>query len=365
MNLFAHREEEFQIKLDRLRGVMQAHSADNLLITEAHHFSWLTGGGENFVFTAQSGGAAPLLVTHDRVYLAANTIEATRLFPEELEDLPIEDARHAWPLPPDEVNKHYQRLSPGVLVKDTDLETEIRNLHTPFTPDEIERYRWLGRMAEESIRTACKAARKGMTEYQVAALLAKECFDREIWPVLILAASDDRLMNYRHPLPTEKPIENEFMLVLCARRYGLIANVSRIVCFNGVSDTLRAKHQAVCAIDAALILGSTPGAAYGGVLREAIRLYQECGFEHEWELHHQGGPTGYIGRYFKATPTTREIVKDRSAVAWNPSISGTKSEDTVLITENGPEVLTAAREWPMIEADYRGRTIQRCDLYTP
>jgi hypothetical protein len=32
-------------------------------------------------------------------------------------------------------------------------------------------------------------------------------------------------------------------------------------------------------------------------------------------------------------------------VGWNPSIAGTKSEDTILSTG---EVLTAARNWPMV-----------------
>jgi hypothetical protein len=34
------------------------------------------------------------------------------------------------------------------------------------------------------------------------------------------------------------------------------------------------------------------------------------------------------------------------AFAWNPTIQGAKSEDTVLVTENGFEVLTATGEWP-------------------
>jgi len=58
----------------------------------------------------------------------------------------------------------------------------------------------------------------------------------------------------------------------------------------------------------------------------------------------RGGPMGYEGRDFKATPTeTREVVEDQ-AVGWNPSIAGTKSEDTIL---SSGEVLTLTKDWPL------------------
>jgi hypothetical protein len=37
-------------------------------------------------------------------------------------------------------------------------------------------------------------------------------------------------------------------------------------------------------------------------------------------------------------------------VGWNPSITGTKSEDTILTRAAGraPEILTAMTDWPML-----------------
>lgn len=365
MDLFAHREREFQVKLRRVRSLMQEKGIAALLITEAHNFSWLTGGGENFVFLARSGGAAPLLVTRDAVYLAADNIEAMRLFPEELEGLPIEDGSHMWYASREEIQDHYRKLASGPLLRDTDIETDLQRLHVPMLEDEIMRYRWLGKKAEEAIRLACQAARPGLSEFHVASMLSALCLEKKIWPVLILVAADERLRNYRHPLPTDKKIEREFMLVLCARRHGLIANVTRIVAFDGVSDDLRRKHEAVCRIDAELILSSRPGTTFGEALRRGIALYENMGYGDEWKLHHQGGPTGYLGRYFKALPDTREVVRINQAVAWNPSISGSKSEDTVLIADDGFEILTQAKNWPMLDVQTEAGSIQRADIYTP
>ena len=57
-------------------------------------------------------------------------------------------------------------------------------------------------------------------------------------------------------------------------------------------------------------------------------------------------------------------VVENQAFAWNPSITGAKSEDTVLCTPGGVEVLTAhSQEWPSVmgkTAD--GHTLRRADV---
>ncbi len=46
-------------------------------------------------------------------------------------------------------------------------------------------------------------------------------------------------------------------------------------------------------------------------------------------------------------------------VAWNPSITGAKSEDTALITEDGPQVLTRSGDWPEIGVELPAGEINR------
>jgi len=49
-----------------------------------------------------------------------------------------------------------------------------------------------------------------------------------------------------------------------------------------------------------------------------------------------------------ATPSSEEVVSVGQVYAWNPSIARTKSEDTILVTEQGYEILTAMNDWPAI-----------------
>ena len=48
--------------------------------------------------------------------------------------------------------------------------------------------------------------------------------------------------------------------------------------------------------------------------------------------HHQGGPCGYQGRDYLGSPSAPGVVLENQPYAWNPSITGTKSEDTIMAT---------------------------------
>jgi antitoxin VapB len=139
------------------------------------------------------------------------------------------------------------------------------------------------------------------------------------------------------------------MLVACAQRHGLIVAMTRLVHFGRVPPDLARKHSAVCAVDEALIDATRPGTTWSSVLAAGIRAYLTEGFPREWKLHHQGGPMGYECRDSCVTPTTKGRVAPLQMVGWNPSITGTKSEDTILSadSEAAPEILTAMSDWPM------------------
>jgi hypothetical protein len=59
---------------------------------------------------------------------------------------------------------------------------------------------------------------------------------------------------------------------------------------------------------------------------------------------------GYECRDFCVTPSSKGRIAPRQMVGWNPSIAGTKSEDTILSADSAgaPEILTAMSDWPML-----------------
>ncbi len=141
------------------------------------------------------------------------------------------------------------------------------------------------------------------------------------------------------------------MLIVCARRWGLIASATRLVHLGKISEELRRKADACAVVDAAFIRATRRGSTLGDVIQAGLRAYAAQGFADEWKLHHQGGLAGYQPREVVATPKSSERIEGVQAFAWNPSITGTKSEDTVLLTDNGIEIITQVAEWPQIEVE--------------
>ena len=68
------------------------------------------------------------------------------------------------------------------------------------------------------------------------------------------------------------------------------------------------------------------------------------------------------GRDFRATPTTDAVVLPNQAFAWNPSIAGTTSEDTIIALPDSVEILSAHGDWPMISIETESAPIPRPDI---
>ena len=149
------------------------------------------------------------------------------------------------------------------------------------------------------------------------------------------------------------------MLVLCARRHGLVASVTRMVHFGQVPGELREKMRAVATVDAAAVTATQPGVPANAIFATIQRTYAAVGYPDEWKHHHQGGPAGYEPREYVATPYTEQVVEAVQAFAWNPSVPGAKSEDTFLVTGEGQELLTFSPGWPQQEIEMGGQVISR------
>ncbi len=240
-----------------------------------------------------------------------------------------------------------------------DLGEEFNRLRVRLTAAEGERFRALGRACARAMDAAIRAVRPGMTEYEIAGLLSEHTYAQGATPIVNLIATDERILRFRHPLPTGKRLEKYAMLVLCGRREGLVASITRLIHFGPLPDELRRKQEACAIVDATLISRTRPGVPVADILQAGIEAYAAVGYSDEWQLHHQGGAAGYQAREYLATPTTTAVVHGGQAFAWNPSIAGVKSEDTILVGPEANEVLTAIPGWPTIAVEVDGQVWER------
>jgi len=356
-------------KLTRLRKYLSAKKLDGIILSSRANFAWLSGGADNHVVSQSEKGVGALVVTAKQALVVANKIEIERLSHEEplsgftAKSFPwIEPLGEA--LPKILTGKKFaadDAAATGFPELPADFVASVR---ASLTEHEIRRYKALGRDCSVAMETVARQVQKGDSEHQVEADVARHLLARGIQPYVVLVAFDQRVAKYRHPVPTNNHLRTHVLIVVCGQRGGLIANLSRCVHFGPISPDLIARHQATCTVEGALWDATVPGKTWGDALTAGIAMYKTVGHAKEWELHHQGGPTGYAGRDLIVTPDATEKIQDKQAVAWNPSITGTKSEDTFIIDGDKKVVITVCSpDWPTVTVKVpKGGTHVRPDI---
>ena len=361
---------ELTLKLDRLAAWLATNELDGVALSRGDNFAWLGCGADNLVNHAGETGVATLLATPDGLTLVTNNIEADRLVAEEFGGVELAGVEsHPWHEPTGRA-EIVARLTAGKRFAADDALAGLPPLPDGFgalryslTDAEVNRYHALGRDAADGMENAARAIEPGMTEADVAGLIALEYRLRGIAPIVLLTAADERIRTWRHPLPKDVAVEHCAMLVACGRRQGLVAAITRLVQFGPLSDDLAARHEAVCAVDAAMIAATRPGRTAADIFADTRQAYADSGYPDEWQLHHQGGAIGYLGRDYIANPASSEIVQPNQTFAWNPSICGTKCEGTTLIAPTGPEDLTTpGGDWPTVTVQTSEGPLRRAGI---
>lgn len=327
---------------ERLAIFCRERGVDGVVIRRRGNMSWATRGADFHCDTASTFGIAALVWTPRAKMVYTDTIEASRLRDEE----PL----NGWEIrasPWWERDAELAAIESSGRYASDGQEDVLTDLRSPLSREEISRAKSLGRETAEVVeRIMREDVKPGMSEHHLGGALAGWLRDRGIQAHVVLVAADERISKYRHPIPTAKRIERIAMAAVCAQRNGLIVSLTRLVHFGAPSADLLARHDAVTRVDSVLHEATRVGARWCDVLARGIDEYAHRGFGDEWKKHHQGGPMGYECRDFKATQAESRVVKPDQLVGWNPSITGTKSEDTIVTGAAGPRVITRTGNWP-------------------
>ena len=351
---------ELDAKHEKLVEWMKAQGLAGVLIRRNENVAWLTGGAvELRVLTPCETGVAALLVTAEgKRYYFTTENEAPRLHDEEFGALDFAPVLFPWWA--NETDAVAAELAGGSLGSDTPATAmttvSLAPLREALSESEIARYRWLGLETAAATVEALNEVEPGLSEYDLEAITAGALLRRGILPSVYLYAVDDRIMKYKHAVARGKRLKQYGMLNLCSRKWGLAISITRFIHFGELPAELASRFQAAAQVNAALLNATRVGATSAQLFKVAQAAYTAQGFPGEERFHHQGGPTGYGEREWVATPDGTEVVVNNQAFAWNPSIRGGKTEDTVLLHDGVIENLTPTPELPTIEAKVDGST---------
>ena len=345
---------ELDRKHDRLVDWMRGHNLAGVLIKRHENIAWLTGGAvEVRVLTPCETGVASLLVTATgKRYYFTTENEAPRLHDEEFGALDFEPVIYPWYA--DCTSDGAAHAAGGPLGSDTPTpgatQVNLYPLRASLVETEIARYRWLGAQTAAATVESLHQVEPGQSEFDLEAMTSAALLRRGLQPSVYLYAVDHRILKYKHAVPRGQRLQHYAMLNLCARKWGLSVSITRFAHFGPLPGGLAERFHAAAQVNAALMEATREGATSAELFHVAQAAYAAEGYPGEEQFHHQGGPTGYWEREWVATPTGTETVVNNQAFAWNPSIRGGKTEDTVLLRDGQIENLTATPDLPVVEA---------------
>ncbi|MHC6593846.1 M24 family metallopeptidase [Arthrobacter sp. C152] len=331
------------VKRRRVLDILDAAGRDSVLLATHTALTWYLDGSRVHISLAGDPIAA-LLVDRNGDHLVTFNNEAGRIAAEEL---PAGVTLHTVPW---YGNLHQEAAALGTGAQaplpEAEVAAELRAARQQLLPAESARYARLCSELAEIMTDVLSATAPETTEFEVASAVAARVVAAGAEPLVLLCNGSSR-SGFRHPLATHSPLGRRAMAVVCARRDGLVANITRWVRFDGgTAEELDAEAR-IAAVEADILDATVPGARLDGIFAGIKVSYQRHGFgADQWEQHHQGGPAGYAGRDPRVTASVTDTVVQGQTFTWNPSGPGVKIEDTVQLTESGLQVLTVDPRWP-------------------
>jgi Xaa-Pro aminopeptidase len=342
-----------------------------VILSRGNNWAWITGGrNERIVYTTEVSFMS-LVITKDlKKYCIATNIETKRIEEEDLGDIGYEVLSYPW-------YEEYRReaimaeiADGGNFASDVEfgnnigkLDGDFNELRFSLTENEIRKYKQIGEWCREAIEGTAISIEKGMTEQEVQGIAMGKLGKFGLFPDAIMVGSDERIFSFRHPLTTDKKIDKYAMILTCSSKWGLVVAMTRLVHLGKLPDELNYKMKKVTEIEAKLIANSNPDKSFADITKLMAQSYSKAGYPGMWELHYQGGPIGYNVREYDWFPGKENVQRfyNNQAVAWNPTITGVKSEDTFISRNGNIEFISFNRdtEWPVFEYKINGYEIPR------
>lgn len=338
-------------KQERVHAFLQREGLDALVIGRQDNFAWITAGGDSRVITTSEIGFAYLVLAQDRHWLVSHSMDGQRFMDEQATDQGYDLATLYWHQgsPQDKILELTRGMRVGAdfpLTGARHYGPEIVDLHYPFSDLDLERCRWIGQTANRILSEVAQGLEPGISEQEVAATLLHRYALEGLTIDVLIVGFDDRITRYRHPMPTGNTLQRYALLHPAARRWGLHANITRLVHWGEPPSTTRRAIDGVATIGGHVASMLAPGVAFADILTEQIRLYRKLGYPGEWMYHFQGGITGYTLADPTRCTNPEAAIVERQAYDYFITITGAKYEEFTLLTENGAEIASLGPGWP-------------------
>lgn len=358
---------EAQEKERRLHTALSVLGYDSVILTRRSNFAWITCGGEAVSSRVSHTSPVYLVITPQRKYAVGYVMDLPWAMESVLGNLEYDGvALPTFGKTPEQVALE---LAEGRTAADDlflgvdDIQRHIVRLHEPYTPEEIARYRQLAAECAAIQAAVARWVEPGMTERQVLAHVWRLYLERGIEGHYMFVGADDRIRRFRHPVPSDKPIEQAVLIAPGVAKWGLLMSTSRLIYFGEPPEDIRRRFHAMATIQAALLARTQVGTPLTALFDLIMELFGQLGYPEERYNHFHGGPVGYWAGYAERMRDPQEVVKPNMAFLFYLTVAGVHCEELMLVDDQKAEIVSVDAEWPRLHISFEGQNIAVPDIF--
>jgi Xaa-Pro aminopeptidase len=338
---------------------------DALLIRQPCNFAWFTSGADIPRYDGNEPSAA-LFITPDARVVVTNNVASGQLFDRQLGGLGFQLKQRPWHEGRigllDDLCRGRNVACDTAQVGTTDESSAVARLRLPLTALECERLRKLGAIAAHAVEATARHIETGQTEADIAGQLANRLIRHEVLPLRLRAVADGRGATYRHWNFGNQPMHRWCFLSATVSRWGLCCAVTRSIVFGSPPDELLVAFQQAGMLEATGVFFSQAGWPLSTVWQKIHRIYEKQGIGEEWQVADQADVLGFRPSEVQLVPSSEFTLSPRMPVHWHPSVGPAQMGDTILVTDEGFELVTPATDWPTLFVSVKGKPVHLPDV---
>jgi Xaa-Pro aminopeptidase len=361
----AARVDEVSRRHSLLTEYLKLKGFDGLLILDPANFAWLTAGGDN----TRKGNSAPIaaaLVTAEARVVLCSNVDSGQLFDRDLNGLGFLLKERPWT---EDLNILQADVCRGRRVACDSFFPGTEHVAgdlAPFrmsrSPREIAQLRQLGKDVAHAIEATARSFEPGATEAEVAGELAHRLLRHQVQPVCLQVMADAQGWRYRHWSYGHDRIERHCVISAVGRRHGLHVGASRTVCLGAPSEELQQVHGLATLVQSTGMYFSQHGWSMEETWKRLSRIYEKFAVPDEWRSAEQAEIMGFQRCEQPVLPGSSMTFQKETAIFWHPSVRSALAGDTILVHEDGFEILTSSQNWPVLSVSVKGTSIERPGL---
>ncbi len=331
-----------------------------LLLQQPANFAWLTCGAQN-QRGGMTGQTGSLFVTPDARVIACSNADTAQFFEADISGLGFQLKERPWFEPRTVMVSDLcrgRRVASDTGTNETDdISLLLLGMRLPLSGYDVEHLREAGRFITHGIEATARSLIRGRTEAEIAGEVSHRLLKHGVVPERIQILGDGRGRRFRYWSFDQSTVQRYCTISVVGRYHGLYVGAARTVSLGSPPTDLLAAFEPAALIAATGMFFSQPEWELFEVWNRVRRLYEKTGAAPEWRQADQADVVEYEFGSVPLMPSSEFRLTPGVPLFWHPSVGPALMGDTVVVTNEGAEIVTPSSDWPTVPISVKGVNI--------